>query len=249
MLADMVTLGNRVADVGCDHGFLSIYLVQNGISPRVLAMDVRQGPLAAAEAHIGACGLGAYIGTRLSDGLKAFDAGEAETLVCAGMGGRLMQKILSDSMEKAKGFRELILQPQSELREFRAFLRRQGFLVEAENAVCEEGKYYFAMKAVYAGASEAERDLQTACDGRADLTDEGKDVQRRQGLFDEYGELLLRQRHPVLGQYLRFRRELAQRLADKLSEEKTETAAVRLEEIKGELAEICDALGYFRRRE
>ena len=52
-LADMVSDGNSVADVGCDHGFLSIYLVQNGISPHVLAMDVRQGPLQRAREHIG----------------------------------------------------------------------------------------------------------------------------------------------------------------------------------------------------
>ena len=57
MLADMVTPGNRVADVGCDHGFLSVFLVQRRISPHVLAMDVRKGPLAAAAGHVEECGL------------------------------------------------------------------------------------------------------------------------------------------------------------------------------------------------
>ena len=59
MLAEMVTPGYRVADIGCDHGFLSIYLVQKGISPHVLAMDVRKGPLAAATEHVENSGLGA----------------------------------------------------------------------------------------------------------------------------------------------------------------------------------------------
>ncbi len=152
MLAGMVTPGNRLVDVGCDHGYLSIYLVQKGICPEGIAMDVRQGPLACAEEHVRESGLGDYIKVRLSDGLGAYAAGEAETMVCAGMGGRLMGRILSESMEKAKSFQELILQPQSELEEFREFLRKAGFAVTEEEAVCEEGKFYFAMKAVPLGA-------------------------------------------------------------------------------------------------
>lgn len=151
MLADMVTPGNRVADVGCDHAFLSIYLVQAGICPRALAMDVRTGPLAAAGAHVAECGLGSYIEVRLSDGLAACGSGEADTVVCAGMGGRLMERILTEGMDRAREMRELILQPQSELPRFRAFLRETGFAVVEEDAVFEEGKYYFAMKAAYRG--------------------------------------------------------------------------------------------------
>ncbi len=230
MLADMVTRGNRVADVGCDHGFLSIRLVQDHISPSVLAMDVRKGPLAAAVEHIAGFGLGEYIETRLSDGLQRMEAGETDALVCAGMGGRLMEKILTDSMEKVRGMKELILQPQSEIKEFRAFLRMSGFKITEENAVYEEGKFYFAMKAVY-GAEKAEA-LEVCRDGE-------------QNLFDEYGELLLRQKNPVLKQYLLFRRGVAEQLAEKVSAENTERAAVRLEEIKNEQGQIQKALRWF----
>lgn len=151
MLADMVTPGNRVADVGCDHAFLSIYLVQAGICPRALAMDVRTGPLAAAREHVAEWGLGSYIDLRLSDGLAACGPGEADAVVCAGMGGRLMERILTQGMNRAREMKEVILQPQSELPRFRAFLRETGFAVVEEDAVYEEGKYYFAMKAVYRG--------------------------------------------------------------------------------------------------
>ena len=151
MLADMVTAGSRIADVGCDHAFLSVYLIQAGKCPKCLAMDVRRGPLSGAEEHIAAYGLGEYIETRLSDGLAAYRIGEAQTLVCSGMGGRLMKRILEEGGDKTRSFTELILQPQSEIPEFRIFLREAGFLVTEEEAVYEEGKYYFAIKAVYAG--------------------------------------------------------------------------------------------------
>lgn len=183
-LADMVTPGNRVADVGCDHGFLSIYLVQKGIAPSVIATDVRPGPLSAARAHIAEQGLEAYIETRLSDGLSNYSENEADTLVCAGMGGPLMQRILTEHREVTDSIRELILQPQSELLEFRIFLREQGFVVRQENILCEDDKYYFMFRAEHGWEK--------------DSTQNG-DYQR---LCDKFGRGLLEQKHPVLKAYL-----------------------------------------------
>lgn len=122
-IADMVPVGSRVADVGCDHGFLSIYLYEKGISPKVYAMDVREGPLMRAKEHVAEYGYGDYIECRLSDGVKELETGEANVLVCAGMGGRLMAKILGDSLRKVSLMDWLILQPQSDLAYFRRFLR------------------------------------------------------------------------------------------------------------------------------
>ncbi|MCM1027677.1 MAG: class I SAM-dependent methyltransferase [Roseburia sp.] len=231
MLAGMVTPGSRAADVGCDHGFLSIWLVQKGICPHVLAMDVHKGPLAAAKEHVADCGLGAYIETRLSDGLKSLTSEEADTVICAGMGGPLMAKILAESMEKAKGMKELILQPQSELREFRAFLRDAGFRILEEDAVFEEGKYYFAMKAVWRGEG-----------AEADAV-KGEETQR---LCDEYGRLLLERRHPVLRQYLLFRKGIVEELLGRLAARDGGRAAQRLEELQRELGMLEEALRRFR---
>ena len=143
-LCNMVTPGKRVVDVGCDHGFVSIYLVQQGICPGALAMDVRSGPLSRAKEHVAEYELAEYIETRLSDGLLSYQAGEAQSMICAGMGGRLMEKILTESREKAKSLEELILQPQSELREFRIFLKQERYELLDEHILCEDGKYYFA---------------------------------------------------------------------------------------------------------
>lgn len=179
-VADMVTEGNRVCDVGCDHGFVPIYLIQQKISPKVLAMDLRKGPLRAAREHVAAYGLEEKIETRLSDGLHNYKNGEADTLVCAGMGGGLMMRILSEDREKTASFQELILQPQSEIEKFRRFLRESGLRILDENILEEEGKFYQVIRAVGADAP-----LEELCK-----------------LEERYGPVLLRKKTPVFFAFL-----------------------------------------------
>ena len=117
-IAGLVTRGNRLVDVGCDHGYLPVSLYLDGKIPGAIAMDVRKGPLSRAQEHISQYGLDAYIETRLSDGLEALKPGEGDTLVIAGMGGPLMERILTDGAEVRESFREMILQPQSDIPHF-----------------------------------------------------------------------------------------------------------------------------------
>lgn len=148
-VCEMVSKGNRVADVGCDHGFVSIALLLRGISPKALCMDINKGPLERAKEHIEEYGLSESITTRLSNGLREYKCGEADTLIIAGMGGPLMQDILSYEREKTNDFKEMILSPQSEIEEFRHFLYDNGYRIEDESFVYDEGKYYVIMKAVF----------------------------------------------------------------------------------------------------
>ena len=229
-LADMVSIGKRVVDVGCDHGFLSIYLVQHGISPGVLAMDVRKGPLSGAQEHIAEYKMDNYIETRLSDGLSKYKTGEAQSLVCAGMGGRLMMKILTESREKAKTLEELILQPQSELPAFRRFLKEEGYLTLEENILCEEGKFYFLFKVRFAPEEVKQ-------------TEEDFGQER---LYEKYGKLLLQEKHPVLKQYLEIMQRKAMQIegqiADSMKKGDAGRAERRLQEVRQELADVNEAL-------
>lgn len=246
MLARMVTPGSRVADVGCDHAFLSIYLVQTGISPAVIAMDVRKGPLQAADEHIKAWGLGAYIGTRLSDGLEKLMPGEADTVICAGMGGRLMERILTEGMEKTGQLRELILQPQSELQEFREFLDRGGFHITHEDMVREDGKYYFAMRVVPGSANrKLQLDAWDAEQAGAAQFYSREDLVR---LCYRYGEMLLLKKHPLLEEYLHRQENMIAALAESLAVQGTERTGSRLQELQQELADIRAALSMYERR-
>ena len=82
----------------------------------------------------------AVIRTRLSDGLSALQQGAADNIICAGMGGRLMQRILRAGKPQSLGIQEMLLQPQSELMEFRRYLEESGCLILQEEIDTEDGK-------------------------------------------------------------------------------------------------------------
>ena len=213
-IAGMVTKGNRLADVGCDHGYLSIWLVSEKTVPSAIAMDVRPGPLSRARENITRYGLEDYIETRLSDGLAKLEPGEGDTLVIAGMGGPLMERILKDGAKVREGFQELILQPQSELAKVRRYLEEHRFRIVAEDMVEEDGKYYPMMKVIpteqkglYAeGVPAAEEEL-------------------------EYGKYLLEKGHPVMGEYLKKELSVNQGVYEKLRVQESERTKERSAEV------------------
>lgn len=145
--AAMVSRGNRTADVGCDHAYTSIYLVEQGIAPAVVAMDVNAGPLERAKENVARFGKEEQISLRLSDGLEALLPGETDTVLIAGMGGPLMERILSMHPATVAAVKELVLQPQSEVASLRRFLHKNGFRITEEDMLCEDGKYYVILRA------------------------------------------------------------------------------------------------------
>lgn len=148
-VASLVNKGARVADIGTDHAYLPIYLVQNGISNKVYACDVRKEPLRRAKLHIDEYGLSDKITTQLCDGLKGINKGDVDTVTICGMGGKLMKNILKAGIDKLGDNTQLVLSAQSELRDFRKYLLEAGIYIKSEHMLLEDGKYYFIFDCVY----------------------------------------------------------------------------------------------------
>lgn len=227
-VADMVTEGNRLVDVGCDHGYLPVYLVMNKKIPKAIAADIGEGPLSRAREHICRYGLEAYIETRLCDGLKGIGPEEGDTLVLAGMGGPLMERILNEGRNALKGFKEVILEPQSDVPHLRRFLFDNGFVIVQEDFVKEDGKFYPVMKAVPAVGQDS---------GKKET------VPWTQEEFF-FGRYLLRDRHPVLKEYLARELRIREKILARFAEEETLSgeAIRRKKEVEEEKRQILAAL-------
>ena len=217
--AGMVTKGNIVADIGCDHAYTSIYLCQEGIAPRVIAMDVNKGPLQGAKLHVEEAGLTGQIEVRLSDGLAALTPGEADTVLLCGMGGLLMIKILSDYPETTASMKELILQPQSEVGEVRHFLHKQGYRITKEHMLKEDGKFYVMMRAEQCAKPQQ---YETECEYL-------------------YGKLLLEEKNEVLKEFLGREHRLRSEVLKALSGQETENVRMRRETLQEEFRVIEEA--------
>lgn len=148
MTAGCVTKGYTAADIGCDHAYLSIYLVVHKIAERVIAMDVNIGPLKIAQENVIRYNAGDKIELRLSDGLDKLMPSEADAIVLAGMGGELMVSILTKGMSCVNKAKELILSPQSEPHKIRRFINAAGYNISYEDMCIDMGKYYTVIKAV-----------------------------------------------------------------------------------------------------
>lgn len=152
--ASMVPPGARVADIGTDHGYLGIHLLQSGISPHVIACDLRQGPLENARRSARQFGADGNIEFRLSDGLEKIDPEEIDCAVLAGMGGDLIIRILSACSWKAREDLTFVLQPQSAGNILRRWLCGEGFELLREEPV-QDGSFLYTVMQLRAGSPAA----------------------------------------------------------------------------------------------
>lgn len=218
----MVEKGSVVADIGTDHAYIPIYLVEQGVCKKAIAMDVNPGPLERAREHILASGLSEQIVTRLSDGLAKLSENEADTYVIAGMGGPLMVSILARRMDLLQKGKTLVLQPQSEIGEVREFLIHNHYKIIREEMFYDMEKTYVAMKAI--------------------KSKESITYTKTQYIF---GKLLLENLNPVLFEYLQKQKEVYEKLVIKLNDNITKQTMLRKVECEQMLVYINEALKYY----
>ena len=143
---DFINPGDRVADIGCDHGYLGIYLLTKGIASSVIASDIHEGPLQNAVRNSEKFGVRDKISFFLSDGVRAIPR-DFDTLVCAGMGGDTMISILSSAPWLKNETYRLILQCQSKTPMLRHFLSQEGWHIRDE-VVLKDGKFLYTVMEV-----------------------------------------------------------------------------------------------------
>ncbi len=140
----------RVIDVGCDHAYLCLALVQAGVE-HAYASDLREGPLRAAREHIASRGMADRIDTVLCDGLSAFSSDSADTVVICGMGGETIADILSAAPWTADGAHRLVLQPMTCADRLRRWLGENGYTVTREG-LAQEGRRLYTVLSAQGGA-------------------------------------------------------------------------------------------------
>lgn len=182
-IAGFIPKGTIVADIGTDHALLPVYLIQNGICPKVIASDLYPGPLETAKANVLLFGLNAFIEIRQGDGLQPLEPGEADVIVVAGMGGVKIKDILAASPDVLKSARRLVLQPQSAAGSLRRWLLENNWSLMDEDLVLENGLFYVIIVA-------EPRPLDSSCAGEED------------DLLLEIGPRLVEKRHPLLVPFL-----------------------------------------------
>ena len=234
--------GYCLCDVGTDHAHIPIKLLLDGTIQRAIAMDVIEGPIEKARQNIELYGVGDRTELRLSDGLDAYNEGDADGLVIAGMGGRIMSRILLREPDKTRSFKELILQPQADPDFVRRAVRELGMYPDRETVVFEDGKYYPVMHIVHEPG---------AAPDWSELGFDREDPSTRRFLHeieDAFGPVLLAERDRMLRQYLNWRKGVNDRIAGSLSlagEKNQEALSQKREAIARTDRMIRTALDYF----
>ena len=143
LVASFVPQGAILLDVGSDHAYLPIELIERGQIESAIAGEVVEGPYQSAVKNVEAHGLKEKIQVRLANGLAAFEeADQVSVITIAGMGGRLIARILEEGLDKLANVERLILQPNNREDDLRIWLQDHGFDIVAESILEESGKFY-----------------------------------------------------------------------------------------------------------
>lgn len=160
LLADKVPECTVAADIGTDHAYIPIYLIQQCICKKAIASDVRIGPVNVADKNIGIYKMKDKIETRLGSGLDTLAENEADVVIIAGMGGTLLSELLEANTQKASETSALILQPMNDLDVVRKWLFDHKFDIYDEELTAEGSKIYCVLAAKYDGKDKSYDDFQ-----------------------------------------------------------------------------------------
>lgn len=151
-IGKLVPQGCVLADIGTDHAYLPVWLLEQGRIAFAIAGDIAEGPCLAAKNTVSMYGMKGRVEVRLGSGLKVLQPKEAECIAIAGMGASTMIEILSEDMPLAVEAKRLVLQPMAGAASLRRWLCQNGWSIVAEDLV-EDGRHLYEIIAAERGAS------------------------------------------------------------------------------------------------
>lgn len=206
-IANFIPKNSLVGDIGTDHGYIPMYLIENGISKKVIASDVSQGSLNKTISYIDDLKYNEKINARLGDGLECFKPFEIDTVVIAGMGGLLIRDILNKDIKLTNTITNFIFQPMVASNDLREYLINNNFQIVDEDLVKEDDKYYeiiFAKK------------------GKAIIDKE---------IYFEISKVIIEKKHPLLNEFIEHKIKLSTSILNNLEDKTSEKSRIRYEEL------------------
>ncbi len=239
-IADYVTAGGRVADIGSDHALLPVYLLQSGKARSAIAGELNAGPYRAARKQAQDANLTELLQVRQGDGLSVLQPGEVDTVTIAGMGGLLMREILETGRQagKLEDVRELVLQPNVGEDAVRIWLLEQGWHLAHESILEEDGKIYEVLHAVRRNDAEA---LNAELYNGSFLPLSWSPSELK-GLLIRMGPHLLREGSPTLADKWRGEIQKLERIRQQMSASDLPEAAKKREQFQWDIERIEEVL-------
>lgn len=207
-IADFVKKNSIVGDIGTDHGYIPIYLIEEGISKRVIASDISRGSLEKAVENVEHAGLKDKIFCRLGNGLDTIKPYEIDTVIIAGMGGILIKEILDSRKDVRDSINNFILQANIATDELRRYLIENGFEIVDEVLVKDSDKYYEII--------QARKGVNPEYD------------------FYKIGDKLIENRDPLLREFIEHKLKLNQAIIEDLLESPVDSVKDRIDFLEDE---------------
>jgi tRNA (adenine22-N1)-methyltransferase len=217
-IANFVPKNTIVADIGCDHGYIPIYLIKNNISKKIIAIDISENSIRKTIENVKINNLEKDIDIRVGDGLDKILSYEVDTVIIAGMGGLMIRDILDKDKKKTNSITNFILQANIASKELRKYLYENNFEIIDEGLVKEGDKFYEIIHAR-----------------------RGKDFVTKD-IYYEIGEKLIINKNPLLKEYINYKIKVIGGILFELEGVKTEKAINRKKELNKNLMDLKEVL-------
>lgn len=213
-IANLVPINTIIADIGTDHGYIPVYLIENKIAKKAIGTDISRNSLEKIIQFVKLKGLEESIDIRLGDGFEVLKPFEIDTVIIAGMGGMLIKEILDNHKSITDTITNFILQPNIASEELREYLYKNNFLICDEKLVKESDKYY---EIIYAKR------------GKAYLEDD---------IYLEIGEKLISNQDPLLKEFIEHKIILIKNIIEKLEDKNSKRSRERYDELANKIQQL-----------